>query len=169
MVASKTPERAPRKAAVKKPTKPTGRKPKQQGAGPRHALKFFASRWILIPLGIVAVLAVAWITYYQPMRIWYTQAREERVLTAQLEAIQRYNDSLRDEIASLETTAGVEEYARRSLNLAYAEDNTVIILQDGVPLTEERGSRDQELARLNEAPEPFGAWTGFLDRLFLEQ
>lgn len=145
------------------------KKPSKQATGLRHSLRFFASRWVLVPLGVILVLAVAAWTYYRPLQIWYVQAREERVLAARLEAVQQYNDSLRKEIASLETTAGVEEYARKSLNLSYAGDNTVIILQDGEPVTEERGSRDTELARLNDAPDPFGPWTTFLDRLFLEQ
>lgn len=141
------------------PEKP---KPKSRG----QKISFFARKSILIPLLIVVLIAASSFIYYTPLKIWYREARQERVLRAQLIAIQEYNSILRDQISSLETTEGMEDYARSQLDLINKGDNAVVVLQNGEPLRAEKGSVEQEIQNLETNIKPFGAWTDFLDQLF---
>lgn len=129
-------------------------------------LAFFTRKSVLIPLMLIVVLIVGSLIYYKPMRIWYREARRERVLREQLVAIREYNDELRQEIKSLDTTEGIEDYATSQLNLVHEGDNVVIVMQDGKPLTPQSDSRAQRIESLGVTGRPFGAWTGFFDSLF---
>lgn len=133
---------------------------------PAPRLAFLARKIVLIPLIIVVLITASAFIYYKPLKIWYREARQERVLHTQLVAIQEYNENLRDEISSLETTEGMEDYARSQLDLINKGDNAVIVLRDGEPLRAEKGSVEQEIKNLETNVKPFGAWTDFLDQLF---
>ena len=124
-------------------------------------------RWyIIVPVALVVLCALVFAWYYHPLQIAYHEARNERVLGAQLKGINAYNAQLQSEIESLETTAGVADYARRELNLVEQGDHVVIVTRDGKPITSQEDSRVALLEDSEAVKQPFGAWTDFLDRLF---
>ncbi|MCL2437781.1 MAG: septum formation initiator family protein [Coriobacteriia bacterium] len=144
---------------LKRPKKKQGKQQKQQ--------RRFLARWfLLIPAVLLLFAGVLMAWYYEPAQIWYRETRQERVLRATLAGIQEYNDELRDELASLETTEGVMEYARRELNFVVEGDNVIVVTRDGVPLGEPRSSREAVVSSIPENAQPFGAWTDFLDTVF---
>ncbi len=126
-------------------------------------------RWYLLIAVLVVLVASALIFawYYQPLKIYYHEARNERVLGAKLKAVETYNAQLEDEIKSLETTQGVAEYARRELNLVDKGDHVVIVTRDGKPVTaSDEASRLAALIDSDAIKKPYGSWTDFLDRIF---
>lgn len=127
---------------------------------------FFTRKSVLIPILVVVLLFATAIIYYKPTRIWYREARQERVLREQLIAVRAYNDQLSEEILSLETTEGIEDYATSQLSLVHKGDNVVVVMQDGEPLKPESDSRAQRIEGLAVTSEPYGVWTDFLDALF---
>ena len=156
---------APRKAATKEAA-PRKAAPKK-AAEHAFALKpFFARKRVLIPLAVVVILAGTAAMYYRPLKIWYREAREERVLREQLVAIQKYNDDLRLQIESLETTEGVQDYATRELGLIQKGDHAVVVLQGGKPIKHSSNTREQKIQELQDTAQPFGSWTPFLDEIF---
>jgi len=138
---------------------------RQQRQRPRKV--GFFGRWYVILLGAVIVLGVlGYFWFYPSMKIAYHEARNERVLGAQLKAVKAYNTQLQQEVQSLETTQGVADYAREQLNLVLKGDHTVIVTRDGKPITSDTTQQLQDLENNTEVKRPFGAWTTFLDRVF---
>ncbi len=140
--------------------KSSSKQPQQRRVG------VFGRWYVIVPVALILLGALVFAWYYRPLRIWYHNAREVRVLKVQQEAIDAYNADLRDDIASLETTEGVAEYARRELNLVEKGDHLVIVTRDGQPLEAKKGSRAAAIGELGKTSKPFGAWTNFLDSLF---
>lgn len=137
------------------------------GSGRSEFVRFITKPWVIAPLVVIGLALIFAVFYWRPIKVYYRELREAKVAEMQLVAIREYNDDLRDDIASLETTAGIEAYAQRSLGLTKAGDHVIVVYQDGEPLSAARGSREADLANLEDNAEPFGAWTGFLDRLLL--
>jgi len=133
---------------------------------PQRKVKFLGRWYVIVPLALVLVglLMSAW--YYRPLQIAYHEARNERVLGAKLKAINTYNAQLQSEVESLETTAGVADYARRELNLVDQGDHVVYVTRDGKPVSSQEDSRVAAVEESDAVKKPFGAWTDFLDRLF---
>lgn len=127
---------------------------------------FFARKRVLIPLAIVIVLVATAAMYYRPLKIWYREARQERVLREQLIAIRKYNSQLKEDVQSLETTEGIQDYATRELGLIQKGDHAVVVLEGGKPLKEPANTREEEIQKLQDTAQPFGSWTRFLDALF---
>lgn len=129
-------------------------------------IRFLARPIFLVPVAIALVVIFAATLYYSSAKIWYREARQARVLESQLEAVKTYNNDLRQSISSLETTAGIADYARAELNLVEKGEHVVVVTQNGKPLD----SRQEKLAHaVNTIPKtarPFGSWTPFLDALF---
>lgn len=128
--------------------------------------RFIGRPIFLIPFIALVLLVGLFLLYYKPSQIWYREARKERVLTAQLAAIQAYNSQLKDDISSLETTAGVSDYARQELNLVEQGEHLVIVTKDGKPLKKSNDKQVADLMSIPQTARPFGAWTAFLDKLF---
>ena len=127
----------------------------------------FASRLIVIvPLAIVLLIGILGVMYYTPLRIWYREARQLRVLTVQKAAIDEYNEQLRYSLESLETTEGIRMYARDYLGLVEEGDNAVVVIKDGQPLERGHDTRQIEILNIPLEYQPFGVWTPFLDTLF---
>ena len=154
-----------RKAA---PTKaaPHSRKKGKAGKAPKRKVRFLGRWYVIVPVALILLAAIIGFWYYPSMKVAYHEARNERVLGAQLSAVNTYNAQLQEEVKSLETTAGVEEYARRELNLMNKGDHVVIVTRDGKPVTSKEISRVTALENLSTVKKPFGSWTSFLDRLF---
>lgn len=129
--------------------------------------KRFLTRWfILVPTVLLLFAGVLMAWYYEPAQIWYRETRQERVLRETLAGIQAYNEELRDEISSLETTEGIIEYARRELNFVQEGDKVIVVTRDGVPLNEPQSSREAAVSSIPGNFQPFGAWTDFFDSIF---
>lgn len=142
-------------------------KPRQKPTQSRPSIvNFLTRKSILIPVAILVLILTSSLIYYKPLKIWYREVRQERVLREQLIAIHDYNEALRNEIKSLDTTAGIEDYATSQLNLIHKGDNVVIVTSDGEPLSKTSDSRAQKIEDLSKTSKPFGAWTNFLDKLF---
>jgi cell division protein FtsL len=122
----------------------------------------------MVPL-VAAVLVVAFVfTYYPVARVQYKELRQKAQLEAQLKALQERNDRLRKQVASLETTAGVEDYARSELGMVKAGEHAVV-LQDSsgsVPTSTISPSAKSAVDCEPAATEPTGPWTAFLDLVF---
>ncbi|MCL2606325.1 MAG: septum formation initiator family protein [Coriobacteriia bacterium] len=127
----------------------------------------FLARWfLLIPAVVIVITVIVLAWYYEPAQIWYRETRQERVLRETLAGIQEYNVQLQEELRSLETTQGIEDFARNELNLVEEGDRSIIVTRDGEPITEPRSNREATIAAIPENSRPFGAWTDFLDTLF---
>ena len=127
----------------------------------------FLSRWfLLVPAVLVLFTVVLSAWYYEPAKIWYREVRQERVLREQLASIQAYNERLAEEVASLETTPGIQAYAQQQLGFIMEGDNVIIVTRDGVPITEPMTTREMAITSIPDTAQPFGAWTDFLDTFF---
>lgn len=141
-------------------------KTKADSAAQKAGVSFFARKRVLIPLATMAILAAIGFMYYAPLKILYREARQERVLREQLVAVQQYNVTVKQEIVSLETTEGTEDYARSQLGLVKKGDHMVVVLQGGKRVTVSEQSREKQIQELEVTAKPFGIWTPFLDALF---
>ncbi|MGV8082099.1 MAG: septum formation initiator family protein [Coriobacteriia bacterium] len=122
----------------------------------------------LLPL-VSAGLVIAFIvTCYPVARVQYREVRRKAQLEAQLTALQERNDRLRQQVASLETTAGVEDYARSQLGMVKAGEHAVIVTDSSgsVPTSTISPSAKRDIDCAPVATEPTGAWTAFLDFVF---
>ncbi|MCL2526157.1 MAG: hypothetical protein FWE46_03800 [Coriobacteriia bacterium] len=127
----------------------------------------FLARWFLVvPVVLAIFLAIAFSWHYEPAKILYRDVRNERVKREKLARIEEYNEELRQELASLETTEGIMAYAARELNFVVEGDHVIVVTRDGKPITEPRNTREQIIASIPETARPFGAWTDFLDTIF---
>lgn len=157
-----TTQQNPKQNSKQKPQRRTDSATMQAGS----RIRFLARPIFLVPVGIALVVIFAAVIYYSSAKIWYREARQARVLESQLEAVETYNSDLEQNIASLETTAGIADYARAELNLVEKGEHVVVVTQNGKPLD----SRQEKLANaINAIPKtarPFGSWTPFLDALF---
>jgi len=158
------PQQARANASTRK--SPAARKNSKNAKPPKRKVSFPGRWYIIVPLALIVLAAIIGFWYYPSLKIAYHEARNERVLGAQLEAINKYNAQLDDQIKSLETTTGVEAYARQELNLVQKGDHVVIVTRDGKPLTTDQDTQITALENLSTVKKPFGAWTAFLDRLF---
>ncbi|NTW28469.1 MAG: septum formation initiator family protein [Coriobacteriia bacterium] len=113
---------------------------------------------------LIAVVFVA--SYYPVARVQYHELREKAQLEAQLKAVQDRNARLKSQVASLETTAGVEEYARSELGMVMQGENAVIVVDSstGTSTASAAKSSDADVAPGSE--QPIGPWTAFLDLVF---
>ena len=125
-----------------------------------------AHRWWLLPLVVIAVLAVFIATYYPVARVQYRETRERSRLQAELGAIRARNHRIRQEVARLRTPEGVEDYARLQLGLVKQGEHQVVVVD---------GTESEQSLLAQGAPEidsqesvkpPVGSWTGFLDAVF---
>jgi len=160
------------KVAAKKPAgkKPAERKPARRYPSPKKGdekKSRFLSRWfLLVPAVLILFTIVLSAWYYEPAKIWYREVRQERVLREQLASIQAYNDRLAEEVASLETTPGIQAFAQQQLGFIMEGDNVIIVTRDGVPITEPMTTREMAITSIPDTAQPFGAWTDFLDTFF---
>lgn len=151
--------------AVKK-TAEKKKRPVQREDSRSGRTHFLSPRFFLILAVVVAVGVILFSWYWQPLKIWYRETRRERVLRETLAAVKSYNDDLRAEISSLETTEGVKDYARRELNLVEDGEHGITVLRDGEQVKEPRDTRESLVSEIPNSYRPFGSWTAFLDSLF---
>ena len=128
--------------------------------------RFVGRMIVIIPLALVILLGIVGGMYYTPLRIWYREARQLRVLTEQKTAIDEYNTQLRESLKSLETTEGIKTYAREELGLVEVGENAVVVTKEGKPLETSHDAKQIEILNIPLQMQPFGVWTPFLDMLF---
>ncbi len=123
----------------------------------------------MLPIAVVALLALfAW-SYYPVARVQYREAREQARLEAELSALQARNARLRTEVGRLRTPEGVEDYARSQLGLVKPGEHVAMVI-DGDEAKE--ASAALALPTIDDDTafeQPVGPWTEFLDVVFGEQ
>lgn len=122
----------------------------------------------LLPLVSAAIVVAFIVTYYPVARVQYKEVRRKAQLEAQLTALQERNARLREQVASLETTAGVEDYARSELGMVKAGEHAVILTDSSgsVPTSTISPTADSQVDCEPVPTKPAGAWTAFLDLVF---
>ena len=125
-----------------------------------------AHRWWLLPLVVMAVIALFISAYYPVARVQYRETRERTRLQAELSAIQARNGRLRTEVARLRTPEGVEDYARLQLGMVKKGEHQVVVV-DGTEATHTLLAQGAPVIDSQEAVKPpVGPWTAFLDAVF---
>ncbi len=93
--------------------------------------------------------ATAW-ALYAPLKMHYTESREQHRLEAELAGLRERNAELREQVERLKTPEGVEEVARSSLGLVKEGENLYVVVEP-----EEASSTVDALHRVEEqADEP---------------
>lgn len=161
----RVPRPAPSSASPASVTRPERSAPKRQPAKtPRRDTT--AHRWWLLPLVVLAVLAVFVATYYPVARVQYRETRERARLQAELNAIHARNDRIRSEVARLRTPEGVEDHARLQLGLVKRGEHQVVVV-DGTEASQTLLAQGTPEIDSQEAVKPpVGSWTAFLDAVF---
>jgi len=128
-------------------------------------------RWWLLPIFIVAAVAIFVVTYYPVARVQYRETRERARLQAEYDALTTRNQRLATEVARLKTPEGVEDYARSQLGMVKAGEHVVVVV-DGTakPSMMPSAGSPPELDSSGETTSaPSGPWTAFLDSVFSAQ
>ncbi len=122
-----------------------------------------ALRWWLLPAGVLAVLALFVLAYYPVARVQYQAVRERAQLQAELDSVKARNARLKTQVASLETTEGIEAEARTQLGMVKKGESLGIVIDgDEKRRTDEAPRIDSDVA----TSAPVGPWTAFLDAVF---
>jgi len=164
--ASANAQRAPKGADRSVPfaAKPS---PKTSSKGKAARRPLLVPRWWMLPIVILAVLAIFVATYYPVARVQYRETRERVRLEAELKALKARNARLRAAVDRLKTPEGVEDYARLQLGMVKKGEHVAVVI-DGDETTQSATAApaaprvDSEEA----AAPPVGPWTAFLDVVF---
>jgi cell division protein FtsL len=151
---------------VKKKPSPPHAKPAARGK--RDASWF---RWWLLPVFVVAAVALFVYTYYPVARVQYRETREQARLQAEYDALNLRNQRLATQVARLKTPEGVEDYARSQLGMVKAGEHVVVVVDaTAKPGAIATASTTPQLVRSGETTSaPSGPWTAFLDSVFSVQ
>lgn len=123
--------------------------------------------WWVLPLSILAVIAVFVWTFYPVARVQYREVRERERLERELAALEQRNERLARDVARLKTPEGVEDYARTQLGLVKQGEHQVVVVDGNETLT---ATPARPVIDSDEAPtDPVGPWTAFLDAVFQVQ
>lgn len=153
-----------------RPAKPPKTKPKSSSAPKKPRARRDASwfRWWLLPIFIVATVAILVFAYYPVARVQYRETREREALQAELNALKTRNSRLATEVARLKTTEGVEDYARSQLGMVKRGEHVVVVTdkasKPSTPTTLPSVPQIDTSAETTTAPD--GPWTAFLDAVF---
>jgi len=148
---------------------PTASRAQDQNRSKRRSFRDASwFRWWLVPIFVVAAVALFVAGYYPVARVQYRETRERARLLAQYDALTARNRRLTAEVARLKTPEGVEDYARSELGMVKAGENVVIVVDgNNQPSTPATLGALPELDNSGETPEPpRGPWTAFLDSVF---
>lgn len=144
-------------------------KPSQNGQPKRKAAArpLFVPRWWMLPIVIVAVLAIFVATYYPVARVQYRETRERVRLEAELRALKARNARLHAAVDRLRTPEGVEDYARLQLGMVKKGEHVAVVI-DGDETTQSvlAASPAARIDSEEAAAPPVGPWTAFLDVVF---
>ena len=86
-----------------------------------------ATKPLFIVLVVIAVLA----GIYGPVRDYYSAYRTGDILNRQLELVKSYNADLQGEVDTLLSREGIEDTARKELNLVMPGEKTLTVTGDG--------------------------------------
>lgn len=121
----------------------------------------------MLPVAILAVLALFVGTYYPVAKVQYRETRERARLEVQLKALRARNARLQASVDRLRTPEGVEDYARLQLGMVKEGENVAVVI-DGDESTR-TAIAPPDAARVDSeeaAVPPVGPWTAFLDVVF---
>ncbi|MBS3955983.1 MAG: septum formation initiator family protein [Clostridiales bacterium] len=128
-------------------------------AAPRRPARVKRPRWFL-PFVVTAMLLVLVWSLYEPLKMRYTETREQHRLEAELADLQERNRDLREQVERLKTPEGVEEVARTSLGFVREGENLYVVIDaDENTMTAEAGVEPAA-----DANTPF--WRDILDFVF---
>ena len=122
--------------------------------------------WWLLPLVIMAVVAVFIGAYYPVARVQYRETRERARLQVELDAIRARNSRLRTQVARLRTPEGVEDYARLQLGMVKQGEHQVVVVDGTEPVQAVAAQGVPVIDSQEELKPPVGQWTAFLDAVF---
>lgn len=125
-----------------------------------------ATRWWLLPLGAVLVIAVFGWAYYPVAKVQYRESRDKARLSTQLAALQARNDRLSHQVALLRTPEGVEDYARSELGLVKRGESVGVLVDENSAAEASAALAAPEIDSANTAEAAAGPWTAFLDMVF---
>lgn len=109
------------------------------------------------------MLALFVLGYYPVARVQYHAVRQRAKLEAELASIKARNLRLATQVASLQTTEGVEAEARQQLGMVKRGESLGIVI-DG---DEKRKTSEAPRIDSDEVTSaPAGPWTAFLDAVF---
>jgi cell division protein FtsB len=153
----------PTTTAARPAPKPRADKP----ARPKRDASWF--RWWLLPIFVVAAVALFVVTYYPVARVQYLETRHRAQLQSELAMLNERNTKLGTQVARLKTPEGVEDYARSQLGMVKQGEHVVVV-------TDGQGRLSTATATLSEQPDlsasgdtttgPRGPWSAFLDAVF---
>ena len=118
------------------------------------------SRTLLIPLAIIALVAIMAWSVYPVARIQYQESREKARLEAELVSLQARNTQLRSQVDRLKTPEGVEEVARESLGMVKDGEHVYVVTN----LLEETTNTVAGCTSISEPPPTFSQ--SILDSVF---
>ena len=150
---------------------PAAARPRAGGsARPKRDASWF--RWWLLPIFVVAAVALFVATYYPVARVQYMETRQRAQLQAELDALQTRNARLNTMVANLKTPEGVEDYARSQLGMVKQGEH-VVVVTDGsgavtTPTPTAAGMPPLEMSSVTTVG-PSGPWTAFWDSVFKVQ
>ena len=116
-------------------------------------------RWVAPFLVAVVVGAFAW-SLYTPLKMHYTESREQYRLESELTELRERNAELREQVERLKTPEGVEEVARTSLGLVKEGENLYVVVEP-----EQADAPATALHRPDE-PRSESLWLHVLDLVF---
>ena len=142
----------------------------KSSARPKRDASWF--RWWLLPIFVVAAVALFVATYYPVARVQYMETRQRAHLQAELDALQTRNMRLGTQVERLKTPEGVEDYARSQLGMVKQGEH-VVVVTDGSGQPSQAASASGAVPALTASGEttagPSGPWTAFLDSVFKVQ
>jgi len=159
--------RVPRAASPAGSRTPTKRTPARTSPAAAPKRRETTSRqWWLLPLVVMAIVALFIGAYYPVARVQYRETRERTRLQIELDAIRARNARLSTEVARLRTPEGVEDYARLQLGMVKKGEHQVVVV-DGTEATHTLIAQGAPRIDSQEAVKPpVGPWTAFLDAVF---
>ena len=121
----------------------------------------------MLPVIVLAVLALFVATYYPVAKVQYRETRERARLAAELKAIQARNGRLQVAVDRLKTPEGVEDYARLQLGMVKQGEHVAVVIDGNESTQTALAGPDEPRIDSEEAAVPaVGPWTAFLDVIF---
>lgn len=77
---------------------------------------------------IVAVVGILGWSFYTPLKLHYTETREQHRLEGELAQLRERNATLKEQVERLKTPEGVEDIARSSLGLVKEGENLYVVI-----------------------------------------
>ena len=101
------------------------------------------------PFFLLAVVVLAVLAIYFPVRDLYIAHRTQDILRQQVEIRDKYNDTLQKQVDRYLSKEGVEDAARKDLGMVMPGEKTITVKgldEDGNPVSEDSGDSEDDAA-----------------------